>query len=164
MDKALIIYDLSGKVWSITYGETEVPQGVPAVWCDIPPGAIVDHVDVATGTVVFEYLPDSDLGTFQKQIKDIQNYVDSIGSMIDNISNTANDASSTAELAARNASEANESIENARGEIADVQATAQLAAENASSANTLAEGNGADITALQEALVEVYEMLIGGEA
>ncbi len=29
--KALIIYDLTGKIWNIIYGETEIPQGVPAL-------------------------------------------------------------------------------------------------------------------------------------
>lgn len=26
--RALVIYDLTGRVWSITYGESNIPQGI----------------------------------------------------------------------------------------------------------------------------------------
>ncbi len=36
--KALIIYDLTGRIWNILYGEEAVPQGLPAMFADIPEG------------------------------------------------------------------------------------------------------------------------------
>lgn len=68
--KALVIYDLSGKIWSITYGDYEAPLGLLYLIVDIPDGAVLDHIDV-TDTVnpqpVFTYLPESDIGKLQTQ-------------------------------------------------------------------------------------------------
>lgn len=44
--RALIIYDKTGRVWSIVYGGEEIPQGVPYLFADIPDGAVVERVDV----------------------------------------------------------------------------------------------------------------------
>ena len=134
MDRALIIYDSTGKIWSITYGDTTPPVGVPYVWCDIPPGAIIDHVDVATGTVIFTELPETDLGKLQQQMKYMLDFVSGVeGTVLD---------------AMRNSS--------------DAISTAEVAADNAAEANGTATTNASDITNIQIALAEVYEMLLSG--
>ena len=144
MDRTLVIYDLTGRVLSIVYGATadEVPQGVPSLWCDIPPGAVIDYVDVANNEVVFKYLPETDLGKIQSQIQHMSDFVSSIEGTITETAQNSADANATARLAAENAVSAREA---------------------ADSAALALSGQSDDITALQEALVEVYEMLIGGE-
>ena len=44
--KAIVIYDNTGRIWSIIYGEEELPQGVQAMWVDIPDGARIESIDV----------------------------------------------------------------------------------------------------------------------
>lgn len=34
--KALVIYDDTGRIWTIMYGEERVPQGLQCMWVDIP--------------------------------------------------------------------------------------------------------------------------------
>ena len=140
MDRALIIYDLTGKVWSIVYGAEEAPQGMPSLWCDIPAGASVDHVDVATGQVVFEYLPDTDLGQFQQQIRMLQASVDNFTVGLSDINQSIEDASGAATAAA-------DSAQNAMNQA--TQVGSELAITND------------DITNLQIGLAEVFEMLLG---
>ena len=136
MDRTLVIYDLTGRVLSIIYGATadQMPQGVPCVWCDIPAGAIIDHVNPVTKEVVFEYLPETDIGQLERYVKNMADFVAGVQG----------------------------TIEQAAVDASDASATAKVAAENASSANTLAEGNATDITNIQVALAEVYETLLGG--
>ena len=72
--KSLVIYDLTGKIWLIAHGETEVPQGLLCLYVDIPEGAILTKIDttnVVNPQPVFEYLPDTDIGKLQKQIKEL---------------------------------------------------------------------------------------------
>ena len=44
--KALVIYDVTGKIWSIVYGEEEAPQGLTSMFVDIPEGAVLTKIDV----------------------------------------------------------------------------------------------------------------------
>ena len=37
--RALVIYDSTGRIWSIIYGEEALPQGLQCMWVDIPDGA-----------------------------------------------------------------------------------------------------------------------------
>ena len=158
MDKTLVIYDLTGRVLSIMYGATETPQGVPFVWCDIPPGAIVDHVDVTTGTVVFEYEPESDLGRMQRNIEAMQETVNAFGGTVSEALQIAQDANTNAEAANGIASSANALAEALSSSISDVDTKVD---QNAESANVrFAESDG-NITDLQIAITEVYEMLLG---
>ena len=144
MDRALVVYDMRGVVLSIIYGasQEDVPQGVPSVWCDIPAGAVIDSVDPQTGTVNFRYLPDTDIGKLQEQIR----YATEFAAGMEGLINQALE----------------ESVQAAT-DASDAKSSAQLAAENASNANTLAEGNSSDITTIQNALAEVYELLISME-
>ena len=69
--KTLVIYDLTGKIWLMAHGETEVPQGVLCMFVDIPDGAIltrIDTTDVENPQPVFEYLPETDIGRLQKEV------------------------------------------------------------------------------------------------
>lgn len=71
MNKALVIYDATGRIWSINYGVEEAPQGVPALFVDVSDGASLNRIDVtdpANPVAVFDYLPESDLGRVQKAV------------------------------------------------------------------------------------------------
>lgn len=72
--KALVIYDTTGKIWSIVYGEEAVPQGLTSMFVDIPEGAVLERIDVTDSNKpkpVFTYLPDSDIGRLQKEMQDL---------------------------------------------------------------------------------------------
>lgn len=78
--RALVIYDLTGRIWSIIYGEEEPPQGLMCIWVDIPEGAQLDSIDLSdpeNPKPVFGYLPETDLGKLQKDMtqaqKDVEN-------------------------------------------------------------------------------------------
>ena len=69
--KALVIYDSTGRIWSIIYGEQSAPQGLQCTWVDIPDGAVLERIDVTdpiNPQPVFTYLPESDIGRLQKQV------------------------------------------------------------------------------------------------
>lgn len=144
MDRTLVIYDLTGRILSIIYGATEesVPQGVPSVWVDIPAGAILNHIDPATAEPVFDYLPDTDLGKFSQQLKEISDFVAGANGLITEAVSASADASASSKLAADNAVSAREAADNA---------------------TAMAEGQASDITTIQEALAEVYELLLSME-
>lgn len=72
--KALVIYDATGKIWSIVYGEEEVPQGLTSMFVDIPEAAVLERIDVTDSNKpkpVFTYLPDSDIGRLQKKVQNL---------------------------------------------------------------------------------------------
>ena len=72
--KALVIYDVIGKIWSIVYGEEEAPQGLTSMFVDIPEGAGLTKIDVTdpkNPQPVFTYLPDSDIGRLQKEMQNL---------------------------------------------------------------------------------------------
>lgn len=73
--KALIIYDQTGRIWSIVYGEETAPQGLPSIFVDIPEGAVLERIDLTDGAnpkPVYQLLPDSDIGRLQKQTKRLE--------------------------------------------------------------------------------------------
>lgn len=73
--KALIIYDQTGRIWSIVYGEETAPQGLLSMFVDIPEGAVLERIyvrDSATPKPVYRFLPDSDIGRLQKQTKELK--------------------------------------------------------------------------------------------
>lgn len=72
--KALVIYDATGKIWSIVYGEEQAPQGLLALFVDIPDGGQLERIDVTNPDdpkPVFSYLPESDIGKLQKKTKEL---------------------------------------------------------------------------------------------
>ena len=73
--KALVIYDTTGKIWSIIYGEQKAPQGLLSMFVDVPDGATLDKIDVTDSEnpkPVFNYLPESDIGRLKKQVTDLE--------------------------------------------------------------------------------------------
>lgn len=73
--KALVIYDLTGKIWNIVYGEEIAPQGLTCMFVDIPDGARLESIDVTdqeNPQPVFTYLPESDIGRLQKQMTAVE--------------------------------------------------------------------------------------------
>ena len=75
MDKVLIMYDLTGHVWNVVYDADEAPQGIPCVWTDMPSNAVIDHVDPVTKEVIFTYLPETDLGQLQQEMRNLTSHV-----------------------------------------------------------------------------------------
>lgn len=83
--KALVIYDLTGRIWNIIYGEETVPQGLTSMWVDIPEGAQLERIDLKNPDepkVIFSYLPESDIGKLQKEVKDLQVQNESLNAQI----------------------------------------------------------------------------------
>ena len=73
--KALVIYDATGKIWSIFYGEDQVPQGLLALFVDIPDGGQLERIDVTNPDdpkPVFTYLPESDIGKLQNRVIELE--------------------------------------------------------------------------------------------
>lgn len=73
--KALVIYDLTGKIWNIVYGEETAPQGLTCMFVDIPDGAQLESIDVTdqdNPQPVYDYLPESDIGRLQKQMTAVE--------------------------------------------------------------------------------------------
>lgn len=57
--KALVIYDLTGRIWNIIYSSETVPQGLTCMWADIPKGAqlkCIDVTDPENPKAIFTYL------------------------------------------------------------------------------------------------------------
>ncbi len=83
--KALVIYDNTGRIWTIIYGAEEAPQGLQSMWVDIPEGAQLERIDITNPEdpkPVFTYLPESDIGKLQKQMQEVQ---EDLGSVKDDI-------------------------------------------------------------------------------
>lgn len=79
--KALVIYDTTGKIWSVTYGLTEAPQGLLCMFVDMPDGAMLEYIDVTDSKnpkPVFSYLPESDIGKLQKKVTELSNKIESL--------------------------------------------------------------------------------------
>lgn len=76
MDKVLVMYDLTGKVWNIVYGATEAPAGIPCIWVDMPENAQIESVDPVTKEPKFYYFPETDLGQLQQEMRELTNKVD----------------------------------------------------------------------------------------
>ena len=76
MNRALIIYDLTGTVIAIYWGDDcPVPNGIPYVWADIPENATVERVDLETGQPVFSVPIPTDLGQIQNRLNELdENY------------------------------------------------------------------------------------------
>lgn len=83
--KALVIYDLTGRIWNIIYGEEAVPQGLTSMWVDIPEGAQLERIDLKNPEepkAIFSYMPESDIGKLQKEVKDLQVQNESLNAQV----------------------------------------------------------------------------------
>ena len=73
--KALVIYDATGRIWNIIYGEETLPPGMLAMFVDIPEGAVLERIDVRdpqNPVAVFGEYPETDYGQMKKDIKQAQ--------------------------------------------------------------------------------------------
>lgn len=71
--KTTIIYDKSGHIWNVTYGDSILPQGLNSFQTDLPDNTQLTGVEIAAdGTVTPKYdsMPASDLLQLQKAIDD----------------------------------------------------------------------------------------------
>lgn len=61
--QTLIIYDNTGMIWNITYGQYVLPEGLTATIMDVPEGSQVQSIDVSgeTPKLVFASLPENDI-------------------------------------------------------------------------------------------------------
>lgn len=55
--EAMVIYDMTGRIWLIAYGETSQPVGVPSIIVTIPNGAFLLSVDPETNEPIYAYTP-----------------------------------------------------------------------------------------------------------
>lgn len=74
--EALIVYDETGRIWSISYGEKNKPQGLLSLIVTIPDRAVLEKIDVTdpkNPEPVFVYPPESDVNKLKIQITDLEN-------------------------------------------------------------------------------------------
>ena len=71
--QTLIIYDSVGRIWNITYGQYELPNGLTAAIMDVPEGSQIQSVDVSDGEpkLVFADLPENDIRVLKAGIQAI---------------------------------------------------------------------------------------------
>ena len=89
MRKVLVIYDNTGTIYSMSdysdanTDDVKIPQGIPSLFVDIPEGAVIDKIDMTDKNnpkAIFTYLPDTDLGKAQKDIKQIKEEIEELQS------------------------------------------------------------------------------------
>lgn len=79
MNTALVIYDLTGKILAVYFGETNVPQGVPYLFVDVPDGESVLRVDLTdtdNPTAVLSGNTKTDLTKLREEMDRISTKVD----------------------------------------------------------------------------------------
>lgn len=71
---ALVVYDSSGKIYYISYGEVTEPLGIPFLHVTIPTGSILQSINtsVVPNVPVFEELPKSELTELKEQLAAVQ--------------------------------------------------------------------------------------------
>ena len=72
--QTLIIYDNTGMIWNITYGQYVLPEGLTATIMDVPEGSQVQSVDVSgeTPKLVFAALPENDIVAMKAQMNSLR--------------------------------------------------------------------------------------------
>ena len=72
--KTLIIYDKTGKIWNITYGQYEVPEGLMAEVVDVPEGSQIERIDTSgeKAKVVYASLPDDDVRVLKAEVNTLR--------------------------------------------------------------------------------------------
>lgn len=68
--QTLIIYDNTGMIWNITYGQYVLPEGLTATIMDVPEGSQIQSIDVSgeTPKLVFAALPENDIQTMKAEM------------------------------------------------------------------------------------------------
>ena len=91
--KALVIYDNTGRIYSIYYGEENTPQGLQCMYVDIVAGAQLEYIDVTdpeNPQPVFSYLPETDIGFLRNQVTSLTENVTQLQTETDEIKETLN--------------------------------------------------------------------------
>ena len=72
--KTLIIYDNTGMIWNITYGQYVLPEGLTATIMDVPEGSQVQSIDVSSDEpkLVFAPLPENDIQLMKIQMNNLK--------------------------------------------------------------------------------------------
>ena len=72
--QTLIIYDNTGMIWNITYGQYVLPEGLTATIMDVPEGSQVQSIDVSgeTPKLVFASLPENDIVAMKAQMNSLR--------------------------------------------------------------------------------------------
>ena len=79
--KALVIYDSTGRIWNIVYGEEVIPEGLEksALIVEIPSDMrilSIDLTDPSNPKPVFDAQPDTQIGRLQDQVDKNKESVD----------------------------------------------------------------------------------------
>lgn len=77
MQRVLVIYDATGKIWNTVYGTEEAPPGVPSLFVDVPKGATLERIDTSNASrpePVFTY--DSGGVNLQNEVKELRAMID----------------------------------------------------------------------------------------
>lgn len=72
--QTLIIYDKTGMIWNITYGQYVLPEGLTATIMDVPEGSQVQSIDVSgeTPKLVFAALPENDIQAMKAEMNHLR--------------------------------------------------------------------------------------------
>ena len=72
--QTLIIYDNTGMIWNITYGQYVLPEGLTATIMDVPEGSQVQSIDVSGDEpkLVFASLPENDIQLMKLQMNNLK--------------------------------------------------------------------------------------------
>lgn len=72
--QTLIIYDNTGMIWNITYGQYVLPEGLTATIMDVPEGSQVQSIDVSgeTPKLVFASLPENDIQVMKAEMNHLR--------------------------------------------------------------------------------------------
>lgn len=72
--QTLIIYDNTGMIWNITYGQYTLPEGLTATIMDVPEGSQVQSIDVSgeTPKLVFAALPENDIQAMKAEMSHLR--------------------------------------------------------------------------------------------
>ena len=87
--KSLVIYDSTGYIWNIIYGQEEIPGGLEksAMIVNIPSNMRVLSIDVTdpnNPTPVFDNQPDTELGRLDTELQAVKATADSNSTSIEN--------------------------------------------------------------------------------
>lgn len=73
--KTLIIYDNTGFIWNITYGQYILPEGLRASILDVPEGAQIERIDISgeIPQVIFSALPENEINMMKAEMSNLRN-------------------------------------------------------------------------------------------
>lgn len=78
--KALIVYDATGRIWNVTYGESTVPNGLSSMLVDVPDGQNISGVDLSgsSPSAIFEVMPQSEVQRLESAILELSSTINNM--------------------------------------------------------------------------------------